>query len=165
MLTKRIFLNYILEDKPEEADDGQTIRHKSISIYPSSKQEIMSSFDPNIESRLIQEQMAHLRPGSANLSLMGASTNIANSTAISPSIPPPPLQLPFKQIATDNNNNTNKLAYLGDDSSNISLAFNNYRPTRTTNSSINCLFLMLKILFSLLKFIYFILSYLNFKII
>lgn len=114
--------------------------------------ENLTNFDPNAESKLMADQIANTRHIN-NLSI----ANIANSTAISPSHGKPPFHPTLS--ADTNNNNNNKLTPAGhgglkpnslavsasnvssshmidDSTSNMSLAFNAYRPTRTPQSSI-----------------------------
>jgi hypothetical protein len=116
---------------------------KSMSKFPNDNNPNFNLFDPNVDNKLIQDQIAN----SKNLSLI----NIANSTAISNQIYAPNNAYSHKQqnhqlfantsSSTTNNNNLLKTSNLAASSSNgsesisnLSLAFQNYRSTKTSNS-------------------------------
>lgn len=154
-------------------DQRQNMTHAASSKF----NDMLTSFDPSVESKLMHDQIANLRHINNNHSSLA---NIANSTAISSHglVKPPfqPVLSSDTNLNLNTNNNNNKLAsslkpanashshhsshqhhhnhnhglaatsssstnHVDDTSvSNMSLAFNAYRPTRTTQSSIFYLF-------------------------
>lgn len=128
----------------------QTIAASAIghaAALTSKFNEMLTNFDPSVESRTLQEQVAASRHLSAGAASATSFSNVANSTAIS-SAPAPPLPQPpassvvrhHASLAVDSLTNANRLkpsSFIDDSalSNNISLAFNNYRPTRPSISS------------------------------
>lgn len=128
----------------------QTIAASAIghaAALTSKFNEMLTNFDPSAESRTLQEQVAASRHLSAGAASATSFSNVANSTAIS-SAPAPPLPQPpassvvrhHASLAVDSLTNANRLkpsSFIDDSalSNNISLAFNNYRPTRPSISS------------------------------
>lgn len=128
----------------------QTIAASAIghaAALTSKFNEMLTNFDPSTESRTLQEQVAASRHLSAGAASATSFSNVANSTAIS-NAPAPPLPNPLASsvvrhhasLAVDSLTNANRLkpsSFIDDSalSNNISLAFNNYRPTRPSISS------------------------------
>lgn len=135
----------------EDNNMDQTIAASAIghaAALTSKFNEMLTNFDPSAESRTLQEQVAASRHLSAGAASATSFSNVANSTAIS-NAPAPPLPNPLASsvvrhhasLAVDSLTNANRLkpsSFIDDSalSNNISLAFNNYRPTRPSISNL-----------------------------